>query len=96
MDVLQVWLVMGIPGLALTGAMFFRRSPWMSLIGYAAVFATFGGMAVYHRASAAVFASLAALLYAAGRGGAVEGAQDRTNEEGVPDAALLPSRRSTA
>lgn len=94
MDVLQVWMLMGIPALALAGAMFIRRSPWRSLLGYAVVFAAFGGMAVYHRASAAVFGGLAALLYAAGRGGNIETQATRENEEGVPDASLLPSRRS--
>lgn len=95
MDVLQVWLLIGIPTLALTGALFVRRSPWRSVLGYAVLLAGFGGMAVYDRANAAIFGGLVALLYAAGRGGAIEREDLRQDEEGVPDASLLPARRAS-
>jgi hypothetical protein len=91
---LQVWMLIGIPSLALAGAAFVRRGTVGSIIGYAALLGGFAGMAVYDRTSAAVFGGLTALLYAAGRGGAIERQDQRVNEEGVPDAALTPSRRS--
>lgn len=93
-DVLQVWMLIGVPALALSAALLLRRSSWRSLLGYAILFAAFGGMAVYHRPSAAVFGALAALVYASGRGGPIEREATRQDEEGVPDAALLPSRRT--
>lgn len=93
MNVLQVWMLIGIPALALAGAMFHRHSWWRAYIGYGAMLAGFAGMVVYDRVSAAVFGGLIALLYAAGRGGSIEGVDDRADELGVEDAALLPSRR---
>jgi hypothetical protein len=92
-DVLQVWMLIGIPALGLAGAMFVRRSPTRSLVGYAALLAGFAGMAVYSRASAGVFGGLVALLYAAGRGGSIERQAVGEDELHVEDAALLPSRR---
>lgn len=94
MNTLQVWMLIGIPSLALAGAMFVRRSSWRALVGYAALLGGFGGMAVFDRASAAVFGGLIALLYAAGRGGVIERQGTRDNEEGMPDAALPPARRA--
>lgn len=94
MTSLQVWMLIGIPSLALAGAMFIQRSTWRAPLGYAALLAGFGGMAVYDRTSAAVFGGLTALMYAAGRGGAIEHQPDRANEEGVPDEALHPARRA--
>ena len=93
MNTLQVWMLIGLPTLALAGAMFVRRSSWQSYVGYAALLAGFGGMAVYDRTSAAVFGGLTALLYAAGRGGSIERVGVSDNELGVEDAALHPSRR---
>lgn len=96
MDVLQVWMLIGIPALALAGAMFVRRSPWRAAVGYLVLLAGFGGMAVYDRANAAVFGGLIALLFAAGRGGSLEREELRRNEQAVPDAALYPPRRTQA
>ncbi len=93
MNVLQVWMLIGVPALALAGAMFVRRSSWRATLGYVALLAGFGGMAVYDRSSAAVFGGLTALLYAAGRGGSIEKVSLRQNEAGVEDAALYPTRR---
>ncbi|CAN5406633.1 hypothetical protein BH23ACT9_BH23ACT9_31340 [soil metagenome] len=94
MTILQAWMLIGIPALALAGAAFIRRSFAGSAIGYVALLAGLGGMAVYDRFSAAVFGGVVALLFAAGRGGSIEREPDRMNEEGVPDAALHPTRRS--
>ena len=94
MNVLQVWMLIGVPALALAGALFVRRSPWRSVVGYAVLFAGFGGMAVYDRANAAVFGGLIALLYAAGRGGSIERIDTRADELAVPDASLHPKRRA--
>lgn len=93
MNTLQVWMLIGVPALALAGAMFIRRSSWRSLVGYAALLVGFGAMAVYDRTSAAIFGGLIALVYAAGRGGSIERVATRDNEEGVEDAALHPNRR---
>lgn len=94
MNTLQVWMLIGIPALALAAAMFIRRSPWRSGIGYAALLAGFAGMVAYeHILSAAVFGALTALLYAAGRGSTLERQPLYEDEEGVEDAALHPARR---
>jgi uncharacterized membrane protein len=93
MTTLQVWMLIGLPALALAGAMFVRHSTLRAYIGYAALLAGFGGMAAFDRVSAAVFGGVVALVYAAGRGGDIEREEDRSNEEGVEDAALTPARR---
>lgn len=93
MNVLQVWMLIAIPTLALAGAMFIRRSVWRSLVGYGALLVGFAGTAFYDRASAAVFGGLTALVYAAGRGGTLERQNLRQDEHGVEDAALYPTRR---
>lgn len=93
MTTLQVWMLIGIPTLMLAAAMFVRRSPWRSYVGYAALLIGFAGTAAYSRISAAIFGGLTALLYAAGRGGTIERQSLRRDEEGVEDAALHPNRR---
>lgn len=93
MDVLQVWMLIGIPALALAGALWLRHSPWRAALGYGVMLAGFFGMAYYDRVSAAVFGGLIALVYAAGRGGSIESQDDHQDEYGVPNEALLPSRR---
>lgn len=80
MTALQAWLVAGIPSLLLATIAFIGQSPWRSLVGYASLAAGFGVLATAHRASAAAFAVIIALLYASGRGGATEG-QSQTSEE---------------
>ncbi len=94
MDVLQVWMLIGVPSIVLGAALLMRRSSWRSLLGYAVLFAGFGGMAAYDRANAAVFGGLIALVFAAGRGGSMEHDDTRADEFAVPDAALHPSRRA--
>lgn len=95
MNVFQVWMLIGLPALALAAAMFIRRSSWRAYVGYGALILGFAGMAVYDRMSAGVFGGLAALFFAAGRGGSIERVDLRENEEGVPDASLTPARRSS-
>lgn len=93
MNPLQVWLVVGIPTLIIALALFLRRSPVRALLGYTVLAIGFFLVSVYHRPSGAVFGGLLALLYAAGRGGAMERANSHPNEDGVPNAALHPFRR---
>ncbi|MGH8903489.1 MAG: hypothetical protein ACRDYA_17910 [Egibacteraceae bacterium] len=93
MDPVQVWFVVGIPTLVVGLALFLRRSPVRALLGYAVLAVGFAVVSVYHRPSGAVFGGLLALLYAAGRGGAMERRNPHSDEEGVPNAALHPFRR---
>lgn len=93
MTPVQAWLVIGVPALVLGVALFVRRSPVRSALGYLVLFGAFAGLAAYHRPSAALFGGLIALLYAAGRGGRMERVDVREDEEGVPDEALHPARR---
>lgn len=95
MNLLQAWLLIGVPGLVIGWALFLTRSPARALAGYGVLLAAFVGMALVHRVSAAVLGAVVALLYAAGRGGDME-------REPSPDAAVeLPEvvgyrRRRTA
>jgi len=92
----QVWLVVGVPTLAIGLALFLRRSPVRALLGYVVLGAGFALTSVFHRPSGAVFGGILSLLYAAGRGGAVENVDSHPDEEGVPDEALHPLRRRKA
>lgn len=69
MNVVQVWLVFGIPALLLGLALFVGRSQARAMLGYLVLLAGFGTVAAFHRASGAVFGGILALLYAAGEGG---------------------------
>lgn len=82
MTVLQLWLFVGIPALALALAMFVGRSRWRSLVGYVALLAGFGVMTVFDPPSAAILGTLVALLYASGRGGDREREYDRWSDTG--------------
>jgi hypothetical protein len=93
MNPLQVWLIVGIPALTIGLALFLRRSPVRALLGYTVLAIGFFVVSIYHRPSGAVFGGLLALLYAAGRGGAMERGDSQPNETGVPNAALHPFRR---
>lgn len=84
MSLLQAWLVIGVPGLALGLALFLVRSPARTLAGYVILIAAFVGMAFVHRPSAAVVGGVLALLYASGRGG------DMERETTDPGAGILP------
>lgn len=93
MSLLQAWLIIGVPGLALAVAMFLVRSPVRALVGYLAVLGAFVGMAFVDRPSAAVFGGLLALLYAAGRGGDLE-RERQQDEVGLPDVVGYRQRRT--
>lgn len=93
MNVVQAWLLVGIPALALGVACFAVRRAWASALGYLVLLGGFAGLAFLHRTSGAVFGGLLALLYAAGRGGRAEGGTREANRVGVPDEALHPVRR---
>ena len=94
MSLLQAWLVLGVPGLVLGLAMFLVRSPVRALLGYVVLLATFVGMALVDRASAAVLGGLLALLYAAGRGGDMEREKVQTDEPVLPDVVGYKQRRA--
>lgn len=93
MNPVQVWLIVGIPTLAIGLALFLRRSPVRALLGYIVLGAGFALTSVFHRPSGAFFGGVLSLLYAAGRGGAAERLDSRPDEDGVPDEALHPLRR---
>lgn len=82
MTLLQLWLFVGIPALALALAMFVGRSRWRSLLGYAALVVGFGVMTAFHGPSGAVLGTLLALVYASGRGGDREREYDRWSDTG--------------
>lgn len=74
MDVLQTWIVVGVPGLVIAGALLVGRSRTRALLGYAAlgalvlVFATTPGGG----ASAVAVGLIAAVVLATGRGTSIE------------------------
>ncbi|HEX9889373.1 MAG TPA: hypothetical protein VGA69_07830 [Nitriliruptorales bacterium] len=74
MNVLQSWLIVGIPGLVVLGALFVGRSPLRSALGYVALAAllVFFLIVPADTASAAAVGVVGALLVAAGRGGEIE------------------------
>jgi Na+/H+ antiporter NhaC len=83
MSILQLWLFVGIPVLALATALFVGRSAWRSLLGYAVLLVGFVVMVFFDRASAAIFGTVIALLYASGRGGEKEREYDLMTHTGV-------------
>ena len=68
MSVLQVWLLVGIPVLALGLLLFSLPATVAKLLGYLVLGGGFVVVASVDRASAAVFGAVLALLYAAGQG----------------------------
>ncbi|MEX0868569.1 MAG: hypothetical protein WD011_02755 [Nitriliruptoraceae bacterium] len=70
MDVLQSWLVIGVPGLIVTGALFVGRSRVRAWIGYGVLGAVAWALASVPGGgpSAVVLAALAVGLVATGRG----------------------------
>lgn len=77
MTLLQLWLFVGIPALAVGMGMFVGRSRWRSLLGYVVLLAGFGVMTAFHPPSGVVVGALVALVYASGRGGDRELEYDR-------------------
>ena len=72
MTLVQAWIIAGIPALAFALIAFIGRAWWRALLGYLFLLAGFAVLVTVDRASAAVFALIVALMYAAGRGGDVE------------------------
>ena len=85
MDITQAWLFVGIPCLVAAFALFYGRSRIRTLFGYLVLAVAFGVMMLYDRSSAAVIGAIAALLYAAGRGGSAESEAVDTSTIAVPD-----------
>jgi hypothetical protein len=88
---LQLWLFVGIPALALATALFVGRSPWRSRLGYLVLLVGFGVMVFFDRTSAAIFGGLLALVYASGRGGDREREYDLMTATGVAAAEAAES-----
>ena len=95
MTVAQVWLVVGLPALALAFALFYGRSRIRTMLGYAVLLAAFGIVVAVDRASGAAIGALAALLYAAGRGGQADVGSDDTSTIAVPDETRRTARYRT-
>ena len=78
MDTLQAWLVVGVPALAIVAAMFARRSPILTSVGYFVLALAFIFFLTVPRdpVSAMVVGFLGILLIASGRGGPVEEVHD--------------------
>ncbi len=72
MTVAQAWILAGIPALAVAVIALIGRGWWRALVGYGVLLAAFGVLVTVDRASAALFATLIALIYASGRGGRLE------------------------
>ena len=92
MDPLQGWLVIGIPAVAIVAAMFARRSPVMSAIGYLVIAVTFVAFLtlVDDPMSAAAIGLIGTMILASGRGGAVEEQHEETHVPMWLDAAGRP------
>jgi uncharacterized membrane protein len=73
--VLQAWLLIGIPALVLAIGLYIARTPVRSMLAFLVLAGAFVALAFIDRVSAAVFGALLALLYAAGRGGSGERAE---------------------
>ena len=96
MSILQVWLVAGVPGLVLALALFYGRSRVRTALGYLVLLATFAVVSLVDRASGAVIGGLAALLYAAGRGGQEDARPQNTSTIAVPDEVRRPARHPSS
>jgi hypothetical protein len=91
MTLTVVWLVIGIPALALGLGLLVPRRQALTLLGYVVLAAGFGIVTAYDPVSGAVVGMALALLYATGRGqGEREGPASR--EPGVPDVVAKPER----
>lgn len=92
MSILQLWLVVGVPALIAAAALFYGQSRLRTAAGYAVLLAAFGVMVAVDPASGAAVGVIAALLYAAGRGGEAEGDRQDTSRIAVPDNVRRPAR----
>lgn len=85
MRVVQVWLVAGIPLLAVAFALFYGRSRIRTMLGYVVLLIAFAVVVSVDQASGAMIGVVAALLYAAGRGGQADVDAEDTSTIAVPD-----------
>lgn len=69
MTVVQVWLLIGVPVLAIGLALFTARSRWLGALGVLVVLAGAVAVALVDRASGAVLGVVAVLMYATGTAG---------------------------
>ena len=95
MSIAQVWLVVGIPLLALAFALFYGRSRIRTALGYLVLLVAFGIVVSVHPASGAAIGGVVALLYAAGRGGQADTGTDDTSTIAVPDETRRTARYRT-
>ncbi|MDQ3972991.1 MAG: hypothetical protein M3276_01375 [Actinomycetota bacterium] len=72
MTLVTAWVLIGVPLLALGLALFVGRSRPRALAGYLVLGCGFAALTAVDRTSGAIFGAVLALLYAAGRGGALE------------------------
>lgn len=82
MDVLQTWLLVGVPGLVIVGALFTGRSRLRAWIGYAALLAIVATFAFVAGdvLSAALVGLIAVVLVATGRGTNLDARYDEHHE----------------
>jgi hypothetical protein len=92
MSVAVVWLVAGVPALAVAVAMFVTRSRRRALLGYLALTVGFAVVASVDRVSGAVLGLVIALLYAAGRGGRADDVPVLVDDT-VPEVTRRTARR---
>ncbi len=96
MSILQLWLVVGVPALILAATLFYGASRLRTAFGYLVLLAAFGVMVSVDPASGAAVGAIAALLYAAGRGGQAEREGRDTSTIAVPEQVRRPARHRTS
>lgn len=74
MNILQSWLIVGVPALLVVAAMFVGNSAWRAWVGYGVLAATVVFFAVVPSdgVSAAIFGLVGVILVANGRGTGVD------------------------
>lgn len=95
MTIVQVWLVVALPLLVLAFALFYGRSRIRTGLGYLVLLIAFGIVVSVDPASGAAIGGVAALLYAAGRGGQADAGGDDTSTIAVPDQTRRTARYRT-
>lgn len=92
MSILQAWVVVGLPLLLVAFGLFYGRSRVRTALAYVALMVAFIVMVTVDRGSAAVIGGLAALAYAAGRGGQAESEPADSSTIAVPDTVRRTAR----
>ncbi len=85
MSVWQVWLLVGVPALAIALACFARGSRVLWLVGLVVLVVGCAGVMAVSPASGAAFGGLLALLYATGRGSGKRPRESADAQEAAPD-----------